>query len=161
MKIAAIDTFPVAPRWLFVRVRTDDGAVREDALSGSNVNHALLEDSLGIQLLKKELSKELEKRIRITDQEILAYYQSHVSQFKKGRIHLKQIFLAQEGEAESVLKFLRSGKFTFEALAEKYSMGAEAQKGGDMGWVDSGQAAHIDALFNRPPGMTPQAATPA
>jgi galactonate dehydratase len=26
MKIAAIDTFAVAPRWLFVRVRTDDGA---------------------------------------------------------------------------------------------------------------------------------------
>jgi galactonate dehydratase len=26
MKIAAIDTFAVAPRWLFVRVRSDDGA---------------------------------------------------------------------------------------------------------------------------------------
>ena len=26
MKIAAIDTFAVSPRWLFVRVRTDEGA---------------------------------------------------------------------------------------------------------------------------------------
>lgn len=134
-------------------ISTDDGGVREDVLSSSNVNRALLEDSLGIQLLKKELSKELEKRIRITDQEILSYYQSHPSQFKKGRIHLKQIFLAQEGEAESVLKFLRSGKFTFEALAEKYSMGAEASKGGDMGWINSGQVAHIDAMFGRGPGV--------
>lgn len=140
-------------------VSTDEGGVREDVLSSSNVNRALLEDSLGIQLLKKELSKELEKRVRISDQEILSYYQSHVSQFKKGRIHLKQIFLAQEGEAESVLKFLRSGKFTFEALAEKYSMGAEASKGGDMGWIESGQVAHIDSMFNRGPGVVDKVVT--
>jgi parvulin-like peptidyl-prolyl isomerase len=134
-------------------VSSPKGGVAEDILAESQVNKALLEDSLGVQILKKRLVMELEKKVTVSDAEVQSYYQDHLNQYKKGRIHVKQIFLAKESEADSVMKFLRSGKFTFEALAQKYSMGAEAQNGGDMGWLESGQGPQIDALFNRGPGI--------
>lgn len=134
-------------------VSNQQGKVQDDVLAEAQTNKALVEDSLGIQVLKKALIAELQKNIQVTDAEIQAYYQSHLGLYKKGKIHVKQIFLAKESEAESVMKFLRSGKFTFEALAEKYSMGAEAKKGGDMGWLESGQGPQIDALFNRGVGI--------
>jgi parvulin-like peptidyl-prolyl isomerase len=134
-------------------VSTPKGVVVADILAESHVNKALLEDSLGVQILKKRLIQELEKKISVSESEVQSYYNDHLNLYKKGRIHLKQIFLSQESEAESVMKFLHSGKFTFEALATKYSMGAEAQNGGDMGWLDSGMGPTIDALFNRVPGV--------
>jgi len=91
-------------------------------------------------VLGKLVSREVKSEINITDQEIQLYYQKHQAEFKTpDKIHLYHLVI-RKGEAsrETISRiqkeFAQGTSFT--ALAKKYSEGEEAEKGGDLGWVE-------------------------
>ena len=73
----------------------------------------------------------------VTDGEIIAYYNENSERFSTfEQVHVLEIQLDSEEEAQEVLRQLRSGA-DFAKLAEEKSTRAwAAKKGGDLGWLD-------------------------
>ncbi len=89
--------------------------------------------------------------MQVSDQALLAYYNSHLDQFRTPeRVHARHILLLTKGKsadeikairakADDLLKQVKAGG-DFEALAKANSQDpGSAQKGGDLGWITRGQ----------------------
>ena len=92
------------------------------------------------QLLIKEFLNEMVlSKADITSDEVKDYYNSHLNDFYlPERVHLYEIVLSSQEEAESVLKRLNLGG-DFSEIAMKESKGPTKEKGGDMGLIAKGQ----------------------
>jgi len=127
--------------------------VSNDFLFEAQTSKNLLEDSVKVQLIKARLFAYLEKSVVVTDAEVEKFHKERPNAFNERRIHLAQIFLEKEADAEMILKALR-GKGKFEDLAKKYSLSPEGQSGGDIGWVTAEGMPYIEPLFNAPLGVS-------
>lgn len=85
-------------------------------------------------------------KLTLLTPEIEAYYQEHIEEYtEKAQVELKELLFLTEGEdkaqlrekAEEVLAQLRAGA-SFEDLAEQYSNGPTAARGGDIGSFKQG-----------------------
>jgi parvulin-like peptidyl-prolyl isomerase len=85
-------------------------------------------------------------KLTLLTPEIEAYYQEHIEEYtEKAQVELKELLFLTEGEdkaqlrekAEEVLAQLRAGA-SFEDLAEQYSDGPTAARGGDIGSFKQG-----------------------
>jgi peptidyl-prolyl cis-trans isomerase SurA len=141
-----------------------DGAV-EDIKRRNRFNDAQLDEALSSQgftreAFRKSVKRDLEvfqilnvkvkSRVKITDEDVKSYYQSHPGEFAgEDQVHVRHIFMALskgatsseearvQGEAEKVLQRLRAGE-DFAKLARDLSQGPSAADGGDLGWVKRG-----------------------
>ena len=110
--------------------------------------------------------EKLKQQTKATDEELRAYYQQNIDQFKvQNRVHVEHILFKTVGlpdasvaevqkKAEDVLKKAKSGA-NFEDLAKKYSEDDGSKpKGGDLGWIIEGQtvAEFQQASFTLPKG---------
>jgi peptidyl-prolyl cis-trans isomerase D len=108
---------------------------------------------------------QLKQHTPVGDEELRAYYNQHVDQFKvENRVHVEHILFKTLGKtdaevaeiqkkAEDVLKKAKSGG-NFEDLAKKNSEDTTASKGGDLGWIVEGQTVpeFEHAAFSLPKG---------
>jgi foldase protein PrsA len=78
------------------------------------------------------------RMIRVSDEEVERYIQSHPEEFRSYiQFRIFQIVVATREEAQAVLTELAKG-VSFEALARQRSLDpTSAASGGDIGWVDS------------------------
>ncbi len=102
------------------------------------------------------LSYKVKNKVVVTDEEIKAVWNStrtgEVTQTKN--VHLKLILLPDNVSVDQVREQIVSGELTFEAAADKYTVGPGAGSGGDLGvlnWDDLAQTWH-DALQGLKPG---------
>jgi peptidyl-prolyl cis-trans isomerase C len=88
-------------------------------------------------LLQTFREKGVPQDTTLTDGEVIAYYNENKDRFSTlEQVHVLEIQLASEEEANAVLQQLRSGA-DFAKLAEEKSIRAwAAKKGGDLGWLD-------------------------
>jgi peptidyl-prolyl cis-trans isomerase SurA len=99
--------------------------------------------------IKKErlISKKLSSHIIVSDEEIAAYFKEHEADFKgRKEFRISEIVFAippdaTEGtvvelrnRADTVYKKLIAGA-SFDSMAKEYSMAPDAEKGGDMGFI--------------------------
>ena len=100
-----------------------------------------------VEKVKKQLAVEMllydrtRRNIFVTDKQIDEYFALHRPEFTTNvRHHLLAILLPQEGdwrETFDTLKArLRAGE-DFASLAKAFSKGANAEEGGDLGWMES------------------------
>jgi parvulin-like peptidyl-prolyl isomerase len=82
------------------------------------------------------LQRELRNRVRVTIDEIRAYYDANVDHYTQ-EVHLRHIVLNAPEEAEQVLEQLGSGG-DFRQLARRNSIDASASRGGDLGFLAKG-----------------------
>jgi len=94
--------------------------------------------------------EQLRQGTPVTDEELHAYYDQHIGEFKvENRVHVEHILFKTLGKTDAevaeiqvkaadVLKKAKSGA-NFEDLAKKYSEDTTASKGGDLGWIVEGQ----------------------
>ncbi len=103
---------------------------------------------------------------KISDEMIEKYYNEHKEEFKHGeQVKVRHILIkvapgATTAEVEAarrkalrILKLAREGR-NFAKLAEKYSEGPSASRGGDLGWFGRGEMVKPfeEASFNTKPG---------
>jgi peptidyl-prolyl cis-trans isomerase C len=89
------------------------------------------------QILADEyLQRELQKRVRVTNEEIQEYYDAHRDEYTQ-EVHLRHILVDTPEEAEQILAELRAGG-DFRALAQKHSTDPTASRGGDLGYLGKG-----------------------
>lgn len=107
-----------------------------------------------IKILTKEyVDKILTERIKVTDEEIAEYYNTHLDEFLiPEKVRLFEIVLPTQQAAESVRRRLSLGE-SFEMIAMNESISASKEKAGDIGWIDVRKLEpEIAALVSR---MTP------
>ena len=96
------------------------------------------------------LQVKVRSRVKITDEDVKNYWQTHPQEFKAGEeVRVRHIFLplakdaspAEESEAraraEKVLERLRAGE-DFAKVAREVSQGPSASEGGELGWYGRG-----------------------
>ena len=118
-------------------------------LETQGVTIANLKDRYRDQLMMKKLvDYEVKSKISVLPSEISDYYEKHKDQFReKDKYKVKNILIKAKDdvsfelvkvEIEDVFNKLKEGG-SFDDLAKQFSQGPNAEKGGDMGYIEQGQ----------------------
>jgi peptidyl-prolyl cis-trans isomerase C len=101
-----------------------------------------LEDFRKITLVGLLLQKEIETKVKVSDQDVKAYYEKNKEKFAPvAQIRASHILVKTEEEAKKILERLKKGE-DFTQLAKKYSIDTvSAKNGGDLGFFSRGQMA--------------------
>jgi len=98
-----------------------------------------LDEFQKLSLISMLLTKEIEQKVGVTDEEVKKYYDTHPGEFSTDRARASHILVKTKEEADSLLKRLKAGE-DFATLAEKNSIDkGSAAKGGDLGFFGRGQ----------------------
>jgi len=78
----------------------------------------------------------LSNQIKITDEEIANYYNTHLDEFViPEKVQISEIVVESKEKADEILNRLRLGEL-FEEIAERESIAPTREKRGEIGWVD-------------------------
>lgn len=89
-------------------------------------------------LVQVLIEREILDKIKVNDEEVLEYYEQNKDGFtEKEQVHLYNILLETEKEAQDVLEQLEAGGDFGEIAIEK-SAGPSATQGGDLGYLTRG-----------------------
>jgi parvulin-like peptidyl-prolyl isomerase len=92
-------------------------------------------DTIRTEMVMRRVMTALVERIRPTEVEVQAYYETHKEDLTIGEeVRLRIIAVKSNKAAEEILAALRKGE-NFSRLARARSLGLHAAQGGDMGWV--------------------------
>jgi peptidyl-prolyl cis-trans isomerase C len=101
---------------------------------------------------RKYVNEIVAPRIEVSPEELRAYYDEHLEEFRKPpRVHLGQITVKEEDEAERLAELLRQGT-DLAWLARQHSVDRFKEVGGDRGWMMPGIRRPSDAGLRRRPG---------
>lgn len=120
-----------------------------NTLETQGITIANLKDRYRDQIMmKKMVDYEVKSRVSVLPSEISDYYERHKSQFKEGdKYKVKNILIKAKDdvgfelakvEIDDVYTKLKEGG-DFDDLAKLHSQGPNADKGGDMGYIEKGQ----------------------
>ena len=128
----------------------------EDAFKGALEQQGLTEDGLrnllgqqleGRLLSKKWFDQEIENKINVSDDEISGYYKDNKTEFEiPEQVRARHILILvpsedikeeKKKEIEAILVKAKEGE-DFAALAQRYSEGPSAARGGDLGFFGEG-----------------------
>lgn len=97
-----------------------------------------IDDMTNQILIQGLIQKEVLETAKVTDEEAIEYYNNNQAEFtEKEQVHLFNILVETEEEANSVLEELNSGK-DFSEVAKEKSTGPSADQGGDLGYITKG-----------------------
>ncbi|MFH1654370.1 MAG: peptidylprolyl isomerase [Pseudomonadota bacterium] len=118
--------------------------LRQKGLSYEEYKDQIREEIKSVKFVQERISP----LVSITERDLQDFYNQHPERFQKSyKAHIARILftipknLTQEGmdiivsTAEDVSRMAKKGD-SFASLAKKYSKGAEAAKGGDMGMIE-------------------------
>ena len=89
-----------------------------------------------------------------SDDDIRTYYEQHPNEFKSGEeVHVRQILVHDEAQANAILQKLKQGA-SFEELSSAMSLAPNAKKGGDIGYISRDELPKMfeDEIFTLKPG---------
>lgn len=90
-------------------------------------------------VIARLVEKEVEKKVRVSDEEVRKYYDEHSEEFMlPERWRASHILVDTPEEASAVEQKLSQGE-SFEELAKEKSKDATAKMGGDIGYFSKGQ----------------------
>lgn len=124
-----------------------DQMISEKLLIQEAENMGLEEDNDVLEQIKKMteqilvqvlIEREILDKIKVNDEEVLEYYEQNKDSFtEKEQVHLYNILLETEEEAQDVMEQLKAGG-DFSEIAIEKSAGPSAPQGGDLGYLTKG-----------------------
>lgn len=109
-----------------------------------------IEDMTNQILIQALIEKEVLNATDVSDEEAEEYYNNNPAEFtEKEQVHLFNIMVETEEEADIILEELKSGK-EFSEVANEKSTGPSAANGGDLGYIAKGSIIPEigDIIFN-------------
>jgi len=115
-----------------------EDAVRKGLDKDEEIKDILVEARKKI-IIAKFVKTEVDDKVRVSQDEIKAFYDEHKDEFKVPEMwRASHILVASEGEAKDVLVELSKGG-NFEDIARAKSIDATSSRGGDVGYFRKGQ----------------------
>ena len=124
-----------------------DQMISEKLLIQEAKNMGLEEDEKVIEQIRKIteqilvqvlIEREILDKVKVNDEEVLEYYEQNKDSFtEKEQVHLYNILLETEEEAQDILEQLKAGE-DFSEIAKEKSTGPSAAQGGDLGYLIKG-----------------------
>jgi len=124
-----------------------DQIISEKLLIQEAKNMGLEEDAYVLEQIKKMteqilvqalIEREILDKVEINDEEALEYYEQNKDSFtEKEQIHLYNILVETEEEAQDILEQLKAGG-DFSEIAKEKSIGPSAAQGGDLDYLSKG-----------------------
>jgi peptidyl-prolyl cis-trans isomerase C len=124
-----------------------DQLISEKLLIQEAKNKGLEKDSDVLEQIKKMteqilvqalIEKEILDKVDVNDEEVPKYYEQNKDSFtEKEQVHLYNILLETEEEAQDILEQLKAGG-DFSEIAIEKSTGPSAAQGGDLGYLSKG-----------------------
>jgi len=124
-----------------------DQMISEILLIQEAKNMGLEEDKDVLEQIKKMteqilaqalIEREILNKVKVNDEEVAQYYEQNKDSFtEKEQVHLYNILLETEEEAQNVLEQLKAGE-DFSEIAIEKSSGPSAAQGGDLDYVAKG-----------------------
>lgn len=124
-----------------------DQMISEKLLIQEAKNAGLEQDSNVIEQIKKIteqimvqvlIEREILDKVQVNEEDALEYYEQNKASFtEKEQIHLYNILLDTEEEAQNVLAQLQAGG-DFSEITKEKSTGPSASQGGDLGYITKG-----------------------
>ena len=153
------NSLTLSPAEIDVEVKSMLSAYPTDALFRELLSEARLSYSEWLQkveavLMKKHLLVALGKDApKISDEELLSYYNSNRSRYEQPEaVLLAHILVNDDGEAEIVKNLLRKQPFT--EVAKKYSSAYNPESKDVYGWIERGYAPELEKSFKQGIGET-------
>jgi len=148
------------------------GELQKDS-SGEGFQYLLMKQAISLEdwkeslrkrlLVEKVIHEDLLPNVSVAPEEIKNYYENHWRESAHVEtVRARHILLNNEDEANQILERLKKGE-DFVTLARRHSVGPEAERGGDLGYVVRGQLPESleTPLFEVPPGaLSPVVKTP-
>ena len=124
-----------------------DQVISEKLLIQEAKNMGLEEDNDVLEQIQKMteqilvqvlIEREILDKTKVNDEEVLEYYEQNKDSFtEKEQVHLYNILLETEEEAQDVMEQLKAGG-DFSEIAIEKSIGPSATQGGDLGYLTKG-----------------------
>ena len=124
-----------------------DQVISEKLLIQEAINMGLEKDNDVLEQIKKMteqilvqvlIEREILDKVEVSDEEASEYYEQNKNSFtEKEQVHLYNILLETEEEAQNILEQLTAGA-DFSEIAIEKSTGPSAAQGGDLGYVSAG-----------------------
>jgi Parvulin-like peptidyl-prolyl isomerase len=115
-----------------------EDAVRKGIDKDKEIKDILIEARKKI-IIAKFVKTEVDDKVKISEDEMKAYYEEHKDEFKAPEMwRASHILVASEGEAKDILTDLSKGSI-FEDIARAKSIDATSARGGDVGYFRKGQ----------------------
>lgn len=124
-----------------------DQMISEKLLIQDAINMGLEKDKDVLEQIKKMteqilvqvlIEREILNKVEVSDEEASEYYEQNKNSFtEKEQVHLYNILLETEEEAQNILEQLTAGA-DFSEIAIEKSTGPSAAQGGDLGYVSAG-----------------------
>ena len=109
------------------------------------VTEKMLRDQARTQIATQMvMSRNVVKKVVVTEEEINDYYRKNMAGFAESRAHVAILVYAPDANAEKWAADIASGKVSFADAARKVSVGPNAENGGDLG---------VMAVSDMAPGM--------
>lgn len=133
---------------LKIRKSYPDDLTFKASLASQNLDFSDWRNQLRSSLLEKKVFSVLHPTEGANlDAEIRKYYEANKSQFQRPeQIHLQQLVVAKEDDAERLLKRLKAGA-NFSDLAKRFGISPDAADGGDIGFIGKGVTPAFDQAF--------------
>jgi peptidyl-prolyl cis-trans isomerase C len=94
-----------------------------------------LTEQILVQVL---IEREIFGKVKVGDEDILEYYEQNKNSFtEKEQVHVYNILVETEEEAQNILEQLKTGG-DFSEIAKEKSNGPSAAQGGDLGYLSKG-----------------------
>jgi len=87
-------------------------------------------------MLTARVTGALVEKVRVTEDLVEQYYAAHKKELKTEDVWIQIIAVKEKAAAEVIQAALRKGE-DFGRLAQRQSVGLRAERGGDVGWVNS------------------------
>ncbi len=127
----------------------------------SSFREALNEGAITFSEWSQKMESSLKKKILVTklreglpaptETELLSYYNGNKQRYEqKEGVLLSHVLVADENQAEIVLKLLKKQKFS--EVAKKYSSAYLGNAGDAFGWIEKGYLLELDKAFKLPVG---------
>ncbi len=126
-----------------------DGLIKKELLYQEAVKKGLdkdsdyqkkLNDFKKLTLINLLLEKEIESKVKVTDQEVKDYYDKHKEEFAAvSQIRASHILVKTEEEARQIIERIKSGEDFAKIAKEKSLDTVSAKNGGDLGFILKGQ----------------------
>jgi peptidyl-prolyl cis-trans isomerase C len=124
-----------------------DQMISEKLLIQEAINMGLEKDNNVLEQIKKIteqilvqvlIEKEILDKVKVNDEEVLEYYEQSKDSFtEKEQVHLYNILVETEEEAQDILEQLIAGA-NFSEIAIEKSIGPSAAQGGDLEYIAKG-----------------------